>query len=228
LATLFWSKRHEFLPHLLPVEEAIEIARRTHGLCVLADSADGTGSGSPGDATDVLRHLLRADLDRPAMVPLVDPEVAQQAFELGEGKTIQADLGGKIDHMFNSPVKVSGTIVRCGKASFTIQGESGFAGVEVSLGQAAVIRSGCVFVLITSRRVWTHDPELFRCVGLQPERANIVVVKSPNMFKAAYAPIAEKMLVVDSQGASPANFPALPYRRVDRAMFPFDRRCEYP
>jgi len=113
-----------------------------------------------------------------------------------------------MDCVFNSPVNIEG-------------------GIEVLLGKSVVIQCGQVYILVTSRRVWTHDPKLFRCVGLQPEKANIVVVKSPNMYKATYAPIAEEMLVVDSRGVSPENFPALPYRRADRTMFPFDRSCQY-
>ena len=227
LAELFWSKRDQFLSDLVPIKQAIEMACHTDGLCVFADSADGTGSGSPGDATFVLRHLLGADLQRPALVPLVDPDVADQACALGEGVTIQAAVGGKMDCVFNSPVEIEGGIIYAGEASFTVQQGAAFAGIEVLLGKSVVIQCGQVHILVTSRRVWTHDPELFRCVGLQPEKANIVVVKSPIMYKAAYASIAEKMFMVDSTGASPENFPALPYRRADRTMFPFDRSSQY-
>ncbi|MGH7248233.1 MAG: M81 family metallopeptidase, partial [Pseudomonadota bacterium] len=75
IAQKFWDTRREFEATLTPVEEAIRLALGTKGgPVVLAESADSTGSGSPGDSTGVLKHLVKAPLTGPAAIFLVDPE----------------------------------------------------------------------------------------------------------------------------------------------------------
>ncbi len=72
------------------------------------------------------------------------------------------------------------------------------------------------------------DPELFRSHGIDPVYCKIVVVKSPNGFRAAYAPIAKAMFVVDTPGVSTANLRTLPFRRVPRPIYPLDRDIARP
>ena len=90
------------------------------------------------------------------------------------------------------------------------------------MGWAAVLEAGQVKILITERRVWTIDPELYRTVGLEPTAAQIVVVKSPNAFRAAYEPIAARIIMVDGPGASTSNYSRLPFSRIPRPMYPLD------
>ena len=66
--------------------------------------------------------------------------------------------------------------------------------------------------------------ELFRSHGIDPAQMKIVVVKSPAGFRAAYGPIAKDMMVVDTPGVSTANLNTLPWRRVQRPIYPLDTR----
>jgi microcystin degradation protein MlrC len=224
LADEFWTRRGEFLPELFEIPAAIEFARNRPGLCVFSDSADSTSSGAPGDATAVLRELLTAKLSRPTYLTVYDPQVAEQACRLGVGKTFHGAIGAKTDHRFNSPVVVRGDIVYVGEPSFVLR-DTAFSGIDVYLGRSTVLQVGNIFILVTSQRTWTHDPELFRCVKLPPENAGIIVVKSPLMYRTAYAPIASTMITVRGIGASPSDFTCLPYRKVSRRLFPFDMNC---
>jgi len=70
-------------------------------------------------------------------------------------------------------------------------------------------------------RQW--DPELYRSVGLEPQDAQIVVVKSPAAFRAAYAPFAAAILIVDATGVASPNLRALPFRHVRRPLYPLDQ-----
>jgi microcystin degradation protein MlrC len=63
---------------------------------------------------------------------------------------------------------------------------------------------------------------LYRSHGIEPLDMKIVVVKSPNGFRAAYEPIAKRIFIVDTPGASTANLRSLPYRRVPRPIYPLD------
>lgn len=59
-------------------------------------------------------------------------------------------------------------------------------------------------MLIAERPAMTVDPELFRSHGIEPLYCKIVVVKSPNGFRAAYEPIAKRIILVDTPGVSTA------------------------
>ena len=74
----------------------------------------------------------------------------------------------------------------------------------------------------------TVDPELFRSHGIDPTYCKIVVVKSPNGFRAAYEPIAAAIFMVDTPGVSTANLRQLPFKRVPRPIYPLDPETSYP
>src|SRR5205085_628099 len=58
---------------------------------VLADHADNTGGGAPGDSTEVLRTFLDMGLQGALVLYLVDPEVVAQAHAAGVGSRIQVN-----------------------------------------------------------------------------------------------------------------------------------------
>ena len=65
LAWQAWESRRRFAVDLLPVDEAIRRALAADGgPFVLSESADSTGSGSPGDSAHVLERLLALDVRR--------------------------------------------------------------------------------------------------------------------------------------------------------------------
>lgn len=223
LAQACWDERNAFMEiELVPIDEAIAQAMaEPNGPVVLSDCADGTGAGSPGDATAVIAALLEADPDRPALVFVRDAESAEAAIAAGLGATVTLSVGGKIDNVFNRPVEVTGTVQFAGPASFRFGG-GGYTGVEQEMGPSAVVRSGNVYVLIVSNSVMTVDPELYRAVGLEPKDAQIVVVKSHIQFRAGYDGFASRIIMLDSPGMSSDHIAALPWKKVPRPIFPLD------
>lgn len=231
LAKACWAERHAFMEiELVPIADAVALAlAEPSGPVVLADCADGTGAGSPGDATSVIAALLDANPDKPAFVFVRDAESAEAAIAAGTGATVALSVGGKIDNVFNQPVEVTGTVQFAGPASFRFGG-GGYTGVEQDMGPSAVVRAGNVYVLIVSNSVMTVDPELYRAVGLEPKDAQIVVVKSHIQFRAGYDAFASRMILLDSPGMSSDHIAALPWQKVPRPIFPLDPettfRCE--
>lgn len=90
------------------------------------------------------------------------------------------------------------------------------------MGSVAVLGTRDIHILASERPLWTVDPAMYRAVNLEPAQAQIVVVKSPNMFRAAYGPIAYDTIVVDTPGLASANFRRLPFKRLPRPFYPFD------
>jgi microcystin degradation protein MlrC len=228
IAQKFWDTRREFEISLTPVDEAIRLALATKGgPVVLAESSDSTGSGSPGDSTGVLKHLLKAPLTEPAAIFLVDPEAAARLKEAGVGSTVTLLIGGKLDRQHSEPVSVTGRVRLISDGRWIARARGYNTGIENCMGTSAVLEVGLVHILIAERSAMTVDPALYRSHGIEPKYYKIVVVKSPNGFRAEYEPIAARIFIVDTPGVSTAKLENMPWQRISRPIYPLDRDFEY-
>ena len=217
IADMAWEARHEFDVELVPPKEAVERALALEGQpIVMSDSADGVGSGSAGNGTNVLRVLLEANLQEPAMITLIDPEAVQQAIAGGFNNEVTLMVGGKSDPVFNQPLQVTGRVKTISDASYKAYG------VIAPMGHCVVLEIGQVSLLLMSYKAHTITPSVFRAVGLDPADAKIVVVKSPTQFRDEFEPIAREIIMVDAPGISSANFKSLPFQHITRPLYPFD------
>ncbi len=229
LARRLWDRKQDFDVHLVPPEKAIAKALRVKdGLVVLAESSDSTGSGSPGDSTGVLKHLIKAPLEKPAAIFLVDPPAVARAVEAGVGATVTMKIGGAFDKEHSKPVKVTGRVRLISDGRWTARARGYNTGITTCMGRSAVLEAGQVQILIAERSAMTVDPELFRSQGIEPLHCQIVVVKSPNGFRAAYEPIAKEIYLVDTPGVSTAKLSSLPFRRIQRPIYPLDPKTPCP
>lgn len=217
-----WRRRRDYLPELVPVEEAV---RRAHecaeGLVVLSDSADATTSGAPGDSTWVLRELLKYDWSGPALAPMVSPEAVAAATKAGVGAELSISLGGVRDSRFSQPLPVTARVERLFDAQFVLSGHLA-KNLPIDMGPSAVLRRGNVFILLTSRSGPHFAPEFFRAAGFDPLAARVLVAKSPCGFRAAYQPHAREIMVVRAPGCAPSDFWNYPYRNIPRPLWPWD------
>jgi microcystin degradation protein MlrC len=228
IAQKYWDTRRDFEITLTPVEEAIRLALATKGgPVVLAESSDSTGSGSPGDSTGVLKHLVKAPLMEPAAIFLVDPEAAAALVAAGVGATVTLPIGGKFDRKNSKPVRVTGRVRMISDGRWTARARGYNTGIETCMGTTVVFEAGMVRILIAERSAMTVDPELFRSHGIDPAYCKIVVVKSPNGFRAAYEPIAKRIFIVDTPGVSTAKLENMPFKRINRPIYPLDRDVTY-
>ena len=229
IAKRLWQERDLYAVSLPTVEDALAEALATEGApVVLSESSDSTGSGSPGDSTGILKALLVAPLTGPAAIFLVDPPGLAKVFEAGVGNTVELTVGGYFDRLNSVPVSLTAYVRLLSDGRWTSQAPGYNTGLENHMGRAAVIEVGLVKILLTEKSAMTVDPELFRSHGIGPEHCQIVVVKSPNGFRAGYAPIAKKMIVVDTPGVSTANLARLPWKRVPRPIWPLDPDMSTP
>ncbi len=227
LAGEFWRRRDRFAVELVGVELAIQTALETEdGPVVLVDSADSPSSGAPGDSAVVLAALLNcvetdADLGGPCLLTIVDPEAAAAAHRAGVGEQIEVTVGGRLDPTRSKGVRFAGRVERLTDGSFVRKGPA-FTGLPLDAGPTAVLTAGSIRVLVTTRPVPTSDPELFRSAGLEPEKAKIVSVKSPTLFRAAYDRFSRRIIYVDTPGAASANLRQFPWQNISRPIYPLD------
>jgi len=229
LARRLWDNKKAFETELTSVPDAIRAALNMQGgPVVLSESSDSTGSGSPGDSTGVLKHLIRAPLTGPAAIFLVDPAAVASAIEAGVGSTLTMKIGGAFDKKHSKPVKVTGNVKLISDGRWVARARGYNTGITTCMGRSVVLEVGQVQILIAERSAMTVDPELFRSHGIDPIYCKIVVVKSPNGFRAAYEPIARALFVVDTPGVSTANLKTLPFKRIPRPIYPLDRDTPRP
>jgi microcystin degradation protein MlrC len=191
-------------------------------LVVLSDSADATTSGAPGDSTWILAELLKYRWPRPALVTLVAPEVVAQAAQVGIGGTWQGALGGRRDTRFARPLHLAARVERLFDARFALTGHHLGKNLRFDMGPSAVLRAADVLVLLTSRSGPHFAPELFQTAGLDPFAASVLVAKSPCGFRAAYAPRAREIMLVQAPGCAPSDFWNYEYRHRQRPCWPWE------
>jgi microcystin degradation protein MlrC len=227
IAAEVWRRRREYLPELVSVADGVRAAHENaEGLVVLSDSADATTSGAPGDSNWVLRELLHYDWPRPALVTLVDPDVVEAARQRGIGAEWTTQLGGKRDRRFSQPMTLSVQIHKLFDARFVLSGHLA-RNMPIDMGPSVVLRHGQVHILVTARSGPHFAPQLFQTAGIDPFAASVLVAKSPCGFRAAYEPLARKILVVRAPGCTPSDFWAYDYQRIPRPLWPWDEIDEW-
>lgn len=226
LAEDMWVRRDEVLNTYVTPDEAAEIAALhspSGGPLVIADYADNPGSGAYGDATALLRALLANEVADACFGPLVDPAAAARLQAAKPGDVVRLEIGGKTAPEFGGgPLSVEGTVTWTGEGVVVGSGPI-LGGLERSFGATAVLRVAGVDILIVSIPHQILDLRQFKTFGIDPLEKRVVALKSMQHFRAAFAPIAARIIVCDTGALCTVNYAALPYRSVPRPVFPLDR-----
>lgn len=220
-----WQRRFEVVTAFLSVEEAVAEAASyvvTSGPLIIADYADNPGGGGYGDATGLLKGMIEAGLRDACFGPIVDPEVAAELCRGQPGSTVSVRLGGKVDPgIGGGPLALTGTLVGVSDGAYIGDGPM-LGGLRGSWGPCAVLRVGDIEILVTTIRAQMTDLQQFRAFGIDPAARRVVGLKSMQHFRAAFEPIAGKVIVCDSGALCTPDLSKLPYRRVRRPIFPLD------
>lgn len=217
IAAFLWDHREKLRADLLPIEQALEMAAKYPGPTVLSDGADATSSGAPGDSNQILARLLCHRLHRSFLVPIVDAPAAKKAHEIGVGGAGTFFLGGSLDPARHTPIAMEAVVAHVGDGEFNY--EDGTAG---RAGLTAVLKGEWATVLVTERPVLVVGRKVFADNGVEPLDFDIIVVKSPNGYRAHYHDIGAQFLAVDVPGCTTANLAELPYEKCNRPIWPLD------
>ena len=225
LANWAWQHRAEFyVKKFEPADAVRHAASAPRGPVVIADGADATNGGSPGDSTCLLREFLRQKINCTALLTMVDPEAVETAYEAGIGKTITVSLGAKRSRKYHQPVEVTARVARFSDGKFNL---TGHLAMKVNMGRCVVLEVGSIKVLVSEFAGPGHDPQVFRHVGLEPKDAQIVVVKATVGHMDAYRDIMKENLPTECPGPSLSYLERLDYRRIPRPMYPFDEEMTW-
>ncbi|MBI4028538.1 MAG: M81 family metallopeptidase [Verrucomicrobia bacterium] len=234
LANWAWKHRAEFYEKKFEPSDAVRrAASAPKGPVVIADGADATNGGSPGDSTCLLREFLRQKITCTALLTMVDPEAVELAQQAGVGKTITVGLGAKRSRKYHQPVEVTARVARFSDGRFNLRGH---IAMKVNMGRcvlleiglpAATAQAGSIKVVVSEFAGPGHDPEVFRHIGLEPKDAQIVVVKATVGHTDAYRDIMKENLPTECPGPSPSYLERLDYRHIPKPMYPFDKKMRW-
>ncbi len=225
IAEDIWNRRNEVLNTYLSVETAATIAAAfdpSNGPLIIADYADNPGAGGYGDSTNLLSALLDANVSDACFGPMVDPEAVQQLQTGKIGGQIPVVLGGKTNPDFGGgPLSLEAEIIAISNGEYIGDGPM-IGGLHGSFGPTVVIRIDGIDILVVSIASQMLDLQQFKTFGISPQNKTIVGLKSMQHFRAAFEPIAGKVIVCDSGALCTPDYDRLPYRNVPRPMFPLD------
>ena len=223
LANTFWEARNrfEFVAPTATLAESLDkaIASKKHPFFI-SDSGDNPTAGGAGDVTWTLTEILKRPEFKTAGGPsliyasIPGPELIKKAIVAGVGGEVDAYAGAKVDARYAPPVRLEGTVESI---------EYGDKDAEVE----AVIKVGSVHVIVTQKRKPYHKEIDFTRLKLNPRQADIVVVKIGYLEPELYAMRADWLLALTPGGVD-QNLERLPYKRIERPMFPLDKEMKSP
>lgn len=226
IADTIWQQRGNVSNTFLTPGEAAIMARdfdASSGPLVIADYADNPGAGAYGDATALLSALIEAGADGGGFAPVIDPQAASFLHEHNVGDTVTLPLGGKIDPDFGGgPLTLTGTIETLSDGVYTGDGPI-LGGITHTFGPTAVFRSNGIDILVVSIPGQMLDLQQLRAFNVEPTSLKFLALKSMQHFRAAYEPLAGRVIVCDSGALATPRAELRPYIRVKRPIWPLDR-----
>ncbi len=222
LSQRLWEVRHEFIPSLMTVDEAVEKSMQADkGPVILVDVADNPGDGTTEDSNGILEALMRRGVEDVGFALIHDPEAVEQCICTGVGNRVTLDLGCKARRV-GEPLKVTGTVKTLSDGVFSTQ-DPLFGRHQVSIGRVAVVVTKGIEIIISEQTYPPNDPEVFRRHGIDPSRMKILVVKTFRMHMGLnYRSFAKEIIEVDAPGQASPNLKRFTWTQIPRPMFPID------
>ncbi len=230
LGDMLWALRDKLVFKVPDAAEAVRQAISSSKFpVVLMDTGDNIGGGSAGDGTFILAELVRQNAQG-WVVTISDPESDRAAFSSGVGKPVDLMVGGKTDTMHGRPVRIRGRVkalhdgryvepeVRHGGGRYNDMGLTAVIEVEGSTPDLPNI------LLLTMRPTSPNSLHQLISNGVYPERMRILAAKGTTAPRAAYEPVAARIIEVNTPGATDVNPAHFTYKHVRRPLFGLDTK----
>lgn len=224
LADEVWANRDGLQAHGLSVEDALDIAEReSRGPVVLLDVGDNIGGGAPGDSTVILIAAIKRGL-RSLVQTLCDPDAVQECIRADIGSTVRLAVGARHPHSPGEPVTVEGRVrlISDGRFEDASPTHGGFRYHDMGLTAVLETTDGHTLIL-TSKPIMNSSLEQLLSLGVEPFHFHVIVAKGVNSPRAAYQPIASRLLVVDTDGVTAMGLERFEYRHRRKPIHPFEQ-----
>jgi microcystin degradation protein MlrC len=221
LAARLWEAREQLTARLPDAAAAVAQALKADRLpVVLVDTGDNVGGGSAADGTVILAEMLRQGATG-VVVCLHAPDEVKQCAAAGQGQTVRLTVGGKADRLHGEPVPVTGTVRLLHDGTY-VEEQVRHGGRRTNhMGPTALVEiEGGNLLVLNSLRHPPFSLGQLTCLGIEPRRQRLLVVKAAIAYKAAYAPVAGTIIEVDTPGLTAVNPERFAYRHIRRPLYP--------
>lgn len=223
LAGNFWKVRNEFefIAPVAPLKESLDmaVASKKHPF-MISDMGDNPTAGGAGDVTWTLKEILARpefkSVKGPSLIyaSIPGPAFIEKAVKAGVGAEVDEYAGAAIDNRYAPPVRLKGIVK-------SIEHGDEHAETEV------VVQIGSVNVIVTKKRKPYHKEVDFTRLGLNPRSTDIVVVKLGYLVPELYDMRADWVMALTPGGVD-QDLQRLPFKRITRPMFPFEKELKDP
>ena len=217
LAKSFWAVRNDFVfvAPTASLEESLNlaIASKVHPY-LISDMGDNPTAGGAGDVTWTLKQILERKEFKTDAGPSViyasipGPALVKEALKVGVGGKVTALVGAAIDNRYAPPVLLTGIVESIYKGDINAE-------VEVA------VKLGSVHVIVTQKRKPYHLESDYTRLGLSPRKSDIVIVKIGYLVPELYDLRAD-WIMATTPGGVDQDLKRLPYKKIERPMFPLD------
>lgn len=222
LAQKFWDVRNqfEFVAPTASLEECLAAALKSDKKpFFISDMGDNPTAGGSGDVTWTLTELLKREEFKKENGPklvyasLPAPTLVAQAIKAGVGKKVEGEAGAEVDARYAPPVTLKGVVVSINESNPS--------------NREAVIKVGSIHVIVTEKRKGFHYERDFVNLGFEPKQTDIIVVKLGYLTEGLYD-IRGDWMMAHTRGGVDQDLVKLPYKGINRPMFPLDPNMPDP
>jgi microcystin degradation protein MlrC len=190
LADRAWSQRHKQAPDALTPAEALDVVAssrwRRLGPVTLVDGDDIVGAGAPGGNTWIARELASNDRGLKVLLPVHDPALLQEVWNLPAGTRRAVVLRGTPGYrMPEVPLEAR------------VGGQ-----VEGEMGRVVRLDVGSFHLAISDVPPLPIHPSYWSRLGLDARKADAVVQKNFFHYRMFYLTTSFQHLLVKSDGAT--------------------------
>ena len=225
LARAAWADRARYVPDMLEIPEAIEKAQQTTVPLLFADVADNPGGGGRGNTSWLLAAFHAAKIPGVLLGVFIDPALAQQAHQAGEGREFDAVFNAT-ESQFSKRFTGRARVLKLTDGEGL--GRRGILrGKKFSLGPSALIElvDTGTRVVVGSLRRQLCDPAMLEMHGIDIATVRILIVKSRGHYRAGFDEFFPESQIfdVDSPGLTTPNLKNVDFKRLPRPVFPIDQ-----
>ena len=229
LSDMLWAIRDKLVFKSPDPAKAVKEAMASDKFpVVLMDTGDNIGGGSAGDGTFILAELVKQKAQGWVMV-ISDAAANKAAFSAGVGGAFDQMVGGKTDKIHGDPVRVKGRVKALRDGQYVETEIRHGGGRYKGMGLTSVIevegstRDLPNLLLLTNGASSPNSLHQLISNGVYPERQRILVAKGTTAPRAAYEPVAAKIVEVNSGGATDVNPKRFTFKHVRPGLFGLDK-----
>jgi microcystin degradation protein MlrC len=231
LANIAWEQREGGIPKQHDLDAVVREFKESNykfgskGPVLLVEPADNIGGGAPGDGTDVMRALLKHDIQG-AGVAIADAQSVAALQNVPIGGKITLPIGGKGSPLDPGPVTLEVELISRSDGVFELEDKHshlvGSLGKIIRMGPTAVVKHRGLTILLTSKKLPPFDLGQWRSQGINPEELSMIGIKAAVGHRVAYGKIAAGEFTVNTSGPCTSDITRLPYTKLRRPVFPLD------